>query len=291
MQSTNTNHKYITYYEKRDEYIVAFKRDKQVFNVHVSTLEDAIDLRNRALQFYEEHNRVPTREDLSIARRRQRNRKKTRIDAVEECKICFRSLHFRYPRNLEEFEKNGKICGYCRREMEHSMSSDNATGQLNEKYIVVERGYAYGTKYRLTIVKFGQMFTKSFDRVEDAVKIRDEVIDFYNGFNRLPNLEEQKEIFDVKTRDRKISTPSIKSRVSASGLKNISLDEESGRCHVQIARNRVKFSTSCKNIEDAKRVREAVLAFYEEFDRLPSNKEYRKYMKERKSGNESKSSI
>ena len=48
MQSTNTNHKYVTYFEKRDEYIVAFKRDKQIFNVHVSTLEDAIDLRNRS---------------------------------------------------------------------------------------------------------------------------------------------------------------------------------------------------------------------------------------------------
>lgn len=283
MQSTNTGHKYITYSKKRDEYIVSFDRDRQSFKNLTSTLDDAIELRDRALKFYETHGRVPTRQDLGLVRRVRRTRKSSRLDTTVECKNCSRQLKIRYPRDLKEFEKNGEICGFCRRDKSNQMKLEDAKGQLNEKYIIVESSNASGRKYRVTIVKFNQMFSKSFNRLEDAVKIRDEVVDFYNGFGRLPNLEEQQEIFGVKIRSKKNLDVSSRSKNSSSKLKNISLSKDSDRCYVQIRRDRKKFSTSCKSLEDATRVREAVLEFYDEFSRLPTRSEHRQRMKERNS--------
>lgn len=75
----NTGQKNITYREDLDDYFVQIFRDRKKFSQAFNTLEEAIDVRDKAIQFYDESRRIPSSKELGLKRREHR-RKNNRLN-------------------------------------------------------------------------------------------------------------------------------------------------------------------------------------------------------------------
>ena len=285
--STNkTGHLHISYYPATNDYVVAISRKRNSFYMRTSTLEDAIDLRNKVYDFYDKNGRFPSREEIGVTRRPYRSAKRLEPrteDAV--CSVCGNEYQFKSTRRYNEFIESGKVCGYCKRKEEHSssISIENATGQLNEKYITFDRSYSPKVKYRVHVTKDREYFAKSYETLEEAVKARNEIVEFYEKHKRLPNLQEQDELFGVKSRRRESKNKiGEKSKTCNTNLRNITFDEACNRYFIQISRDRRKFSTTCNSLERAIAIRTSVIEFYNEHGHLPSNLELKSFVKEKR---------
>lgn len=76
---TNTGCKNIIYRESLNDYFVQLSRNRKKFNQAFNTLAEAIDARDRAIQFYEEFLRLPSAKELGL-RRREHRRKSNRLN-------------------------------------------------------------------------------------------------------------------------------------------------------------------------------------------------------------------
>ena len=65
----NTGQKNITYREDLDDYFVQIFRDRKKFSQAFNTLEEAIDVRDQVLEFYDEFRRIPSSKELGLKRR------------------------------------------------------------------------------------------------------------------------------------------------------------------------------------------------------------------------------
>lgn len=283
LSANSTSHLHISFYPKTNDYVIAISRKNKNFYMRTTTLEEAIKVRNKVYSFYERRGRFPNREELGVARRESRSKlKRVRIEDTT-CSICGNKYDFSRFSRYQEFLEEGKICGYCKRRQnrDNSISVDNATGILQEKYITFDRTYANSTRYRVCITKHRQYFAKSYDTLEEAIKIRDQVVDFHNKYDRLPNTQEQEELFGIKSKPRESRNEKNEtSRVSNTSMRNITFDKNCDRYFIQISRNRRRFSTSSKTLEDAISVRNAVIEFFKEHGHLPTNTEFRSFRKE-----------
>lgn len=215
----NTGHKNVTYREELNDYFVQIFRDRKKFSQAFNTLEEAIDARDKAIQFYEEFRRLPSAKEIGLRRREHR-----RDD-----------------------------------------------GRLRERYIALEKKYRR-RPYRLSITKHGVYFVKNFETLEDAIKSRDEVLEFFNEFDRLPNREEQEALFDIKFKSSR-NRSDLKHAKSNTGLMNITFNRSFDRYQIQLTRNRAKFSEISHSLEEAIAIRDEALKFYEDHGRLPSKSE------------------
>lgn len=285
--STNkTGHLHISFYPATNDYVVAISRKRNNFYIRTSTLEDAIDLRNKVYDFYEKNGRFPSREEIGVTRRAYRSAKRLEPrteDAV--CSVCGNEYQFRNTRRYNEFLESGKVCGYCERKKDQvdSISIENATGQLNEKYITFDRSYGLKVKYRVHVTKDREYFAKSYKTLEEAVNARNEIVEFYEKHKRLPNVQEQNELFGIKSRRRENKNEiGEESKVSNTNLRNITFDEASNRYFIQISRDRRKFSTTCNSLERAIAIRTSAIEFYKERGHLPTKSELKEFVKEKR---------
>lgn len=215
----NTGHKNITYREDLNDYFVQIFRDRKKFSQAFNTLEEAIDARDRAIQFYEEFLRLPSAKELGLRRREHRR--------------------------------------------QHN--------RLRERYISLEKKYRKNP-YRLSMTKHGVYFVKNFATLEDAVKTRDEVLEFFNKFDRLPNREEQETLFNINHKRRENHT-NLKRSNSNTRQMNITFNKSYNRYQIQLTRQQQKFSEISYSLEEAIVIRNEVLKFYEDHGRLPSKSE------------------
>ena len=119
--------------------------------------------------------------------------------------------------------------------------------------------------------------------LEEAVKARNEIVEFYEKHKRLPNIEEQNELFGIKSRRRENKNNlDEESKVSNTNLKNITFDEASNRYFIQISRDRRKFSTTCTSLDRAIEIRTSVIEFYKDRGYLPTKAELKSFVKEKK---------
>ena len=283
LSANSTGHLHISFYPKTNDYVIAISRKNKNFYMRTTTLEEAIKVRNKVYSFYERRGRFPSREELGVARRESRSKLKRVRTEDTTCSICGNKYDFSRFSRYQEFLESGKICGYCKRNQtrDKSISIDNATGILQEKYITFDRTYANSTRYRVCVTKNREYFAKSYDTLEEAIKIRDQVVDFHNKHDRLPNTREQDELFGIKSKPRESKNEkNEKSSVSNTNMRNITFDKTCNRYFVQISRNRRKFSTSSRTLEDAIDVRNAVIEFFKEHGHLPTNTEFRSFRKE-----------
>lgn len=285
--STNkTGHLHISFYPSKNDYVVAISRKQDHFYMRTSTLEEALKIRNQVYSFYERRGRFPSREELGISKRKPRlkNRLEPRTeDAI--CSICGNEYQFRNTRRYKEFVESGKVCGFCERKKNQisSISIENATGQLNEKYISIDRSYGRKIKYRVCVTKDHEYVVKNYKTLEEAVKARNEIVEFYEKHKRLPNIEEQNELFGIKSRRRENKNNlDEESKSSNTNLKNITFDEASNRYFIQISRDRRKFSTTCTSLDRAIEIRASVIEFYKEHGYLPTKAELKSFVKEKK---------
>ena len=289
-QQTNltnkTGHLHISFYPSKNDYVVAISRKQDHFYMRTSTLEEALKIRNQVYSFYERRGRFPNREELGISKRKPRlkNRLEPRTeDAI--CSICGNEYQFKNTRRYKEFVESGKVCGFCERKKNQisSISIENATGQLNEKYISIDRSYGRKIKYRVCVTKDHEYVVKNYRTLEEAVKARNEIVEFYEKHKRLPNIEEQNELFGIKSRPRENKNNlDEESKSSNTNLKNITFDEASNRYFIQISRDRRKFSTTCTSLDRAIEIRTSVIEFYKDRGYLPTKAELKSFVKEKK---------
>lgn len=221
----NTGQKNITYREDLDDYFVQILRDRKKFGQAFNTLEEAIEVRDKAIQFYEEFRRLPTAKELGLKRREHRRE----------------------------------------------------DGRLQERYVSLEKKYRK-RPYRLSITKNGVYFVKNFETLEDAVKTRDEVLEFFNKFDRLPNREEQETMFNINHKRREKHTD-LKRSNSNTRQMNITFNKSYNRYQIQLTRQQQKFSEISYSLEEAIAIRDEVLKFYKDHGRLPSKTEYQESIK------------
>lgn len=119
---------------------------------------------------------------------------------------------------------------------------------------------------------------KNFSTLEEAIKTRDEVLDFFKEFDRLPNREEQETLFDVKFKTIKKLSDDKSSR-SNTNMMNITFDRSFDRYAIQITRRGMKFYAVSQTLEEAIAIRDEVLEFYKLYDRLPTKLEYQASLK------------
>ena len=288
-QTNSTNksgHLHISFYPKTNDYVVAISRKNNSFYLRTTALEEAIKIRNQVYSFYERRGRFPSREELNISRRepRLKNRLEPRTeDAI--CSVCGNEYQFKNNRRYKKFIESGKVCGFCERKKDRisSISIENATGQLNEKYITFDRSYGPKVKYRVHVTKDREYFAKSYKTLEEAVKARNEIVKFYENHKRLPNLQEQNELFGIKSRPRESKNKiDEESKTSNTNLKNITFDGTSNRYFIQISRDRRKFSTTCNSLERAIAIRTSVIEFYNDHGHLPTKAELKSFVKEKR---------
>lgn len=222
---SNSGHKYVYSREKTDDYAVSITRKRDRFFRAFNTLEEAINIRDRVLQFYEEFSRIPSAKEIGLKRR------------------------------------------------EHRLQTDSH----NERHISLDE--TCGKRpYRVLIVKNRVSFVKNFSTLEEAIKTRDEVLDFFKEFDRLPNREEQETLFGVKFKDLK-NLSDKKDSKSNTSKKNITFDKSFNRYAIQITRKGMKFYAVNQSLEEAIELRDEVLEFYRLYDRLPSKTEYQASLK------------
>lgn len=218
---SNSSHKHVYSREKTDDYAVSITRKRDRFFRAFNTLEEALQVRDRVLQFYEESGRIPSAKEIGLKRR------------------------------------------------EHRLQTDSR----NERHISLDK--TCGKRpYRVLIAKNRASFVKNFSTLEEAIKTRDEVLDFFKEFDRLPNREEQETLFDVKFKDLKNLSDKKHSRSNTS-MMNITFDKSFDRYAIQITRKGMKFYAVNQSLEEAIKLRNEVLEFYRLYDRLPSKTEYR----------------
>lgn len=221
---SKTGHTNVIYREKTNDYLVSILRYGKGFHRAFNTLEEAIEIRDKVLDFYRVHGEMPTIQDLGLKRREPR---------------------------LKDAENR-------------------------EKYISSKD--VYGRRpYRVSITKDRVYFVQNFATLEEAIKCRDEVLEFYNSFDRLPNREEQEELFGVKMKERhNVDMSNCKSNTNT---RNISFDKYFNRYQIQLTRKNAKFSAVSRTLEESIAIRDNVLRFYDENGRLPTKLEYQESIK------------
>ena len=217
----NTGHKNITYREKLNDYFVQLLRNRKQFNQAFNTLEEAIEVRDKAIQFYEEFLRLPSAKELGLRRREHRRKsnrlneryisieKKNRTRPYQLCVIKHGAYFSKNFATLEEaIEIRARLLQFfkeydrlpSRKEQEelfglkfkprthkhhrkHTYSKSN-TGQL---HITFNKPY---DRYQIQIVRQQQRFSAVSRSLEEAIAIRDEALKFYEDHGRLPSKSE-----------------------------------------------------------------------------------------------------
>lgn len=166
--------------------------------------------------------------------------------------------------------------------------------------------------YIVYIQRYGQVFYKLSYSLEEAIELRDNVIEFSKQHKRKPSseelgLERKKPVFAIKhvektsvkcsmcrnqidhytskerrtffERDCKcgycyrIASSDKEVMEDPDSMKHISFDKSTGRYIIQINRSNERFHLRTDDLDEAKRVRNAVIQFRIEHDRLPNREE------------------
>lgn len=283
--NSKSGHKNISYNDEKRSYVVSIYRNGKFFVAMSDTLEEAIDIRDKAIKFFEEHSRLPKKSDIGLTRRKNRvfkcREKKIRSSYI--CEMCGKVMSYSNLAHIKEFKERGNVCGHCLPKDRSAMSleiNENQSNLLNEKYIS-SRIDKYGhVRYNVVIEKRRHAVARSFTSLDDAIEFRDQIVDFFNERDRLPDDYELTEFFGKKFHNQSISNEPSRSDNSATGLKNIAYNKTRNVYHVSIIRNRTKCFIMCKTLEEAKLARKIILETYDETGVMLRSGEVRAKMKE-----------
>ena len=173
------------------------------------TYEEAVLARDEIIANYRAtgnlmHSKTYEPGKLKIARRKYRSddlrkafksgRPYYSIDTV--CKKCNRKHTYHLQQSYQQFLDRDQICQSCctktryddlleiRYSKEESNSNNRSTGVKN---ISFDKDYS---KYRITIDRKKARVTRFADTLDEAIAIKESVLDFYKEFDRLPTLDE-----------------------------------------------------------------------------------------------------
>lgn len=269
---SNTEKKYISYRKDLEAYVFSFLRDGKLFQYRSDSLEYAIEVRDKVVKFYEDNGKFPTTEDrVKLSIKLKGCSAKTNRTADRDvlfCHECGKPLKTTKTekRLRQEFIDRGNICKMCYLSSEFRPISAEKDSM---KYISKDGNAraGEGQLYRLSIVLKNSGFVKSSLTLDEAVKLRAEVIDFYNEYRRMPNAAERENLFNVQIYERRPHrTDKVK---SSTGHRHITTTGNS-TYRIQITHNYSKFSFCCPTLEEAILTRDNVLKYIDIYDHTPS---------------------
>lgn len=278
--NSKSGYRHITYCERSKRYSLDIRRDGKRFSGRFESLKDAIDCREKVYDFFDEHGRLPTRDEVDAKFMTCR-----RVDRSDNyvCEVCKRELRYlagdRAFSHVQEFIDRCHICGNCSKKTSVSISTKShpsREGLLKEKYISVQTNTNGGVYYCVSIQKNCKILTRSFTRLDHAIKFRDKAVEFYNSNKRFPSKDEQNIIFPDAQIARSYNmrhNTSKKSKHSSTGLKNISYHKRIDGYTVALSRNSCSVNVMFKDLNDAIAARELILEIYHKTSKLPSRGE------------------
>lgn len=260
--------KNISWNEKRKGYIVYIHRFNQVFYKLVYSLEDAIELREKVLEFFKVHKRKPSSEELGLERKKPVFAKRVEKMSLQ-CKVCNSEIDYHAQKSRDLFIKRDNICGYC-----HRIKKSNEEVLENPdsmKHITFDK---HSNRYIVQIRRFNTAFYHRTENLEDAKSLRNEVIHFYVENNRLPDAEEKNLILNIRPRVKHNFTTESRSNTNE---KHISRQED-GVYVVMIFRNCRFFRSVAQTLDRAIEIRDRALEYFDRFGVLPTSKQLIEYL-------------
>lgn len=121
--------------------------------------------------------------------------------------------------------------------------------------------FDFNTKsYRVYVDRNKRRFSARARTLEDAIALRNEVIEFYSTYQRFPHRSELKTDTRMTNKKNNYGT-------------HIILHSQSGLFRFSIDRNRVRFSAYDRDLSKIQSIRDKVIEFYQVYNRLPSHEE------------------
>lgn len=216
----NTGQKNITYREDLDDYFVQLLRNRKQFNQAFNTLEEAIDSRDRAIQFYEEFLRLPSAKELGLRRRVHRRKSNNLLNEryISFDKRCGKRPYrlgltkhgVYFTKNLatleEAIETRNKLLQFIKdydrlpdrneREELFGLKFKSRKKHASKKRSKSNTGVMYVSfnnsydRYQVQLTRQQQRFSAVSHTLEGAITIRDEALKFYEDHGRLPSTAE-----------------------------------------------------------------------------------------------------
>lgn len=263
-----TGLKNISWNEKRRAYIVYIRRFNQAFYKNAYSLDEAIELRDKVLEFFKTYKRKPTSNELHLSRRQHRYAKSSESKSVE-CKMCGNRIDHYTSKERKIFFDRNCTCGYCYR----IASSDKEVIEDPDsmKHISFDKST---DRYIVQINRSNERFHLRTDSLEEAKRVRNVVIQFRIDNDRLPSREEKIELFSMRT---KSSNSSKFDPVSKDSTKHISKRSD-GSYTIQIFRDCKFYRSSAPTLERAIEIRDQALEYFDRFGILPTSKQLTEYI-------------
>ena len=219
---SNSGHKYVYDREKTNDYAVSITRRRNTFFSAFNTLEEALQVRDRVLQFYEESGRLPSAKELGLRRREHRLKTdRHREKYISLDKTCGkRPYRVLISKNRVSFVKNfatledaiktrDEVLGFFKefdrlpnreeqetlfdvkfKDLKNLSDKKDSNSNTSKKNITFDKSF---NRYAIQITRKGMKFYAVSQSLEEAIKLRDEVLEFYKLYDRLPTKLEYRE--------------------------------------------------------------------------------------------------
>lgn len=255
--NSKSGHKNISWSELKRSFVCVIMRDGKMFQAHFDTLEEAIEIRDKVYDFFEENKRLPSKDELNLKRRANRSMKvkKTYEKVSRTCKSCGRQFAIKNDSTglkiIEEFERRGNVCGYCHASKSDFVFSDDelymTRNKSGERYISLIEHKNGRVSYLVKVIVNNHSVTKHLKTMDQAIMFRDEMVNFIETYNRMPTEEEKFVDFEIqKSKGKKLATSES---LKDNDMKCISYHKTKNRYHVKLDRQNRTFQLYCKTLE------------------------------------------
>lgn len=187
--------KNISFVERKNLWCVRFERHKFYKCYYFDTLEEARIYREKVRVFIKEHDCLPSREELGLSKRKstvyKRPLTRKRKSFEVECARCGEKHIYRSTLYLDNFKSRNNLCKSCYMQeiVKQICERDepNYTNQLGIRNISID---PRSNRYRLEITRNKVHFLRLFDTLEEAVKVKERVLNYFKEHGELPSNEE-----------------------------------------------------------------------------------------------------
>ena len=174
--------KNISFIERKNLWCVRFERHKSYKCYYFDTLEEAKIYREKVRVFIKEHDRLPSREELGLSKRKS---------FEVECARCGEKHIYRSSLYFDSFKSRNNLCKSCYMQdiVKQICERDkpNYTNQLGIRNISID---PRSNRYRLEITRNKVHFLRLFDTLEEAVKVKERVLNYFKEHGELLSSEE-----------------------------------------------------------------------------------------------------
>lgn len=254
----------IIYIERVNRYRVDITRKRKKFYRTTRSLESAIEAKRLALEFYENHGRLPDNyKELNLPRVESSYKFFIRLEDLPITQICSRCRKYMTYASMsayKTFAESGDLCHYCRKDLA-DLEKFQALSEEEQasKYISKHPDHSY----RIDICKRGQNLRFHQRSLNEAIDARDKILKFYDENFRLSSREELKSVLGIElmTKDRD------------SSMKHIFYRKDRKKYEALITKNYSRIRRSFESLEDAKVFRDLLVEFVDKNKRIPTKTE------------------